>query len=222
MKIQIISLPRSGSSYLRSMIDFHISNDNYFSISEPFNKEKKFIINEVLHKLKTHDVVLVKNHLNQLLDLEKKYFDKFKEIPWTTFFLMRKNLFNMTISRCISLISGIWDIHDGELTQTLHIDKDFFLYNFEWTLKYTYLLYNNCLSINYKKMIFYEDLFFDNFLDLKTLNLESYYKGQEIITKKNIKKELVVDNLQELLDLSKSYFEKNIYNIDLGVFTLDA
>lgn len=182
MKIQIIALPRSGSSYLRSMLDFQMSNnEDYFSISEPFNSSKnhKLTNDEILYCIKNKKNVLVKNMIFELFD-NNLMFDY-------VICLSRKNLFEATLSRVIALTTNKWDeSYSDELQITINFleFKKFLDETLEWNEK---ILDTKC-----DKLIFYEDLVFNSVVDIKLFdcilehkneyNTSLLYNKQKIIT----------------------------------------
>lgn len=182
MKIQIIALPRSGSSYLRSMLDFQMSNnEDYFSISEPFNSSKnhKLTNDEILHCIKNKKNVLVKNMIFELFDTTLM-FDY-------VICLSRKNLFEATLSRVIALTTNKWDeSYSDELKITINFlqFKKFLDETIEWNEK---ILDTKC-----NKLIFYEDLAFNSAVDIELFdgivehkneyNTSLLYNKQKIIT----------------------------------------
>lgn len=182
MKIQIIALPRSGSSYLRSMLDFQMSNnEDYFSISEPFNSSKnhKLTNDEILYCIKNKKNVLVKNMIFELFDTNLM-FDY-------VICLSRKSLFEATLSRVIALTTNKWDeSYSDELKITINFlqFKKFLDETIEWNEK---ILDTKC-----NKLIFYEDLAFNSAVDIELFdgivehkneyNTSLLYNKQKIIT----------------------------------------
>jgi len=158
MKIQIIALPRSGSAYLRGMIDCQISNnDDYFTISEPFNVSKNHKLNkdEIIHNIKEKKNVLVKNMIFELEDVDlSNLFDY-------VICLTRKDMFEATLSREIALKTNKWDqLHDNNLKLTI----DFL--EFKILLDETVSWNKKLLNIKSNKLIYYEDLSFNSLSDL--------------------------------------------------------
>lgn len=194
MKIQIIALPRSGSSYLRSMLDFQMSNNkDYFSISEPFNSSKnhKLTNDNILYCIKNKKNVLVKNMIFELFD-NNLIFDY-------VICLSRKNLFEATLSRVIALTTNNWDKnHSNELRITINFleFKKFLDETLEWN--------NKILNTKCDKLVFYEDLTFNSEVDIKIfegrVEHKHYYQTSLLYDK-----QAIITNYLELKEESRKY-----------------
>jgi len=196
MKIQIISLPRSGSSYLRSMIDCQLNNvDDYFTISEPFNLSKKHKLtqSEILYQIKNKKNVLVKNIIFELENVDlNNLFDYI-------ICLTRKDIFEATLSRVIALKTNKWDEpQDSNLKLTINFleFKNFLDETVRWNKK--------ILNIKSNKLVFYEDLTFDSLNDLSLFdNLISHKKSYQTVLLYD--KQKLVANYSELKQQSRNY-----------------
>jgi hypothetical protein len=200
MKILINSLPRSGSSYLRSMLNQQMFDlDDYFSISEPFNfsKNHKLTKQEIIHYIKNKQNVLIKRMIFEPnLNLLDNLFDY-------TICLSRKNLFDATLSRVIALKTNIWDKHHNV---NLNLKIDFF--EFKYFLDETKHWNKKVLTTKCDKLIFYEDLKFNSFDDLKLCNnivTHSCFYQTNLI----YKKETLVTNYLELKEKSEEYLKND-------------
>tara|TARA_R110000851_G_scaffold230312_2_gene383035 strand:+ start:4033 stop:4656 length:624 start_codon:yes stop_codon:yes gene_type:complete len=198
MKIQIIALPRSGSAYLRGMIDSQISsNTDYFTISEPFNvsKNHKLKEDEILYYIKEKKNVLVKNMIFELDDVDlSNLFDY-------VICLTRKDMFEATLSRAIALTTNKWNQpHDDNLKLTIDFLK------FKILLDETVRWNKKLLNIKNNKLIFYEDLSFNSSSDLHLFDdLLTYKKPFETFLLYD--KQKLVTNYFELKEQSRIYLD---------------
>ena len=206
MKINIISLPRTGSSYLIKCLVYHtIKSDKFFSVSEPFNRAKNFSYTfEMLEeKVQNSSFVIIKTQIFEL------YENNFEIETWTNMFsyiitLVRKNIFEASLSRFISTKFGHWDKRD--LTQTLYVEWEEFV-NF---VNQTLLWSEKVIATRSDKLIFYEDLSFKSNNDILLFKLptkylqrlDQYYKSEPYL-----KKEKVILNYKEIKDITNSYIE---------------
>lgn len=194
MKIQIIALPRSGSSYLRSMLDFQMSDtEDYFSISEPFNPSKKHTLthDEIIYFIKNKKNVLIKNTVFEAVD-SSIVFDY-------VICLSRKNLFEATLSRVLALKTNKWDeAHSSDLQLTVN-----FL-DFKKFLDETIAWHKKILNTKCDKLIFYEDLEFNSEVDIKLVdNIVEHKHGYQ--TSVLYDKQKVITNYLELKEESRKY-----------------
>ena len=214
MKIHILSIPRSGSAYVRSLLNFYLQSDtDYFSVSEPFNKDKLYPLGILFENIKKNKTVVIKNQISHIIDLDVKVLEQFKQVNWITICLLRKNLFDATISRCISHKTGIWDADDGIISESINLDPDFFIYNFKLTINYTELLLNDAYDFKYKNIIYYEDLTFDNSADLKLIGLPQIGISNKISTIPNKEKSLIVKNYFDLKQHALEFVKKTRFQI---------
>lgn len=198
MKVQIIALPRSGSSYLRSMLDLQMNDlDNYFTISEPFNESKGHILtpNEIINLIKANKNVLVKTMIFE------KTTNEFNKLFDYTICLSRKNLFEATLSRIISLTTNKWhEEHDTDLQ--LSFDFSYFKQFLDETVYWD----NELLNKHCHARIFYEDLSFKSYCDLKKINLLITHKTNYNTTLLYSKNKIVT-NYSELQNESMKYLK---------------
>ncbi len=198
MKIQIISLPRSGSSYLRSMIDAQLNDlDNYFSISEPFNHSKnhKLKPNEIIDKIKNNKNVLVKTMI-----FEKRNED-FNSLFDYTICLTRRNLFEATLSRMIALETKNWDNPHDEKTK---VSFDFEYYKI--FLNETKFWNKQLLKFSNCNLLYYEDLSFDSLIDINKLSIPIEHKNNYKTCLLYCKKDIVL-NYEELREKTEKYLK---------------
>lgn len=237
MKIQIVSLPRTGSSYLRQMLNYKLHSDMYnydVDENEPFNdenyhqlgKEKEYYALGKIHKILSNNNVVVKNHYYHLYRLYKdfpKLYEKYNKNNFINYCLLRKNFFESCLSTAIASKTNSWSTpyaYDNNLNLEIPFSE------FEEELKiyknYWLLVAENRLKIEYKKIVYYEDLTFNHSIDYDYINnndtpLNSSYTSNSVeLSKKSPEKMIIVKNYNELKELSYAFVNsikhKNIIN----------
>jgi hypothetical protein len=210
MKILILSTARTGSSYLINLLQkFAIKNT--CTISEPFGMDMEIAVDKDKHirktikKIKKVDNIILKTHFNQVNELhEKKYKDFFlnNEI-WYKILLLRKDLFRCTYSHAVAdTIGNFGDKTYKNLTVT--IDKNKFLDILEDKIFYWTEFSKIKSQGEYNKIVYFEDLSFNNEEDYKKLEipLEKTIQNKYIISKeKTAYNKLTITNKEELQEI---------------------
>lgn len=216
MKIQILSIPRSGSSYFRSMLNAQMKQfEDYYTISEPFNLSKAHLCShnnktQVMQQLNHSTHALVKIQPYELLTkCYEQFIDNYVNIPWYTICLLRKDIFEASLSRLIAIQTGIWD--DVHVSTAFCVEFEELKKYINDTLYWTDIILDNKFNFNYGKIVFYEDLYFNSACDLLYLELPiehvSYYE-----TSKKYLKEYMIVNYYELKEKSQHYLEDLAWN----------
>lgn len=211
MKYNIISIPRSGSGYLRSLIAKNLeTNDGFYSISEPFNLSKKRNItpSEIIDKMISSDVVVTKNHINELMSIsdQKKLYDDFWSIPFVHVVLLRRNIFECTLSRCIAHHTSQWDEYTYTTDDNFVISQELFVSEFYNSISMWNVVSTNKFNVTYDRVLYYEDLTFKPDVDCSLFGIE--YNGHDINYEKSPDKLSVVSNYSSLKDVSLSILNK--------------
>jgi len=211
MKIQIISTPRSGSAYLRSMLDSYFNNnENYFSLSEPFNSGKfnNSQIYENYLKIINSDVTVIKTHIHELVEFKKTNEDSYYSYlghGWYNIILKRKDTFEATLSRVISEKTGNWDNPEIE-HPPIYIEIDYFFMKLKENIFWNRLLEENVLKLNYDTVIYYEDLSFIPKNDISMFNFK--VTGESTYTRKKMPdKTQRVSNYEELKSKTEDFLK---------------
>lgn len=213
MKINILSLPRTGSSYFFNLLSqnlFFVDNRDKTTIPEPFSIESMRSKNHKkrLLPLMSKEYIIFKNHVDQLDNLRKnhsKLYDVFAQIEWYTIVLLRKNLFNSVMSSLISKITSQYDdySYDETLRIVLSYEKMVLAvdaYFYWWTL-----VANNSFNLPYKKILYYEDFSFNSENDFNMLNMENATFKTHVVTLKSPNKEVIIKNYDEIYRLYQEY-----------------
>lgn len=219
MRIQILSLPRTGSAYLREMIDRQLLNlPNYYIISEPFNNSKSnqdgYQDREaIIEKIRNADIVLVKNHIHELEELiGTEIMGCFCSFDWYTICLLRKNIFEMTLSRAIALQTDVWE-DQNFLDLKLTIDNNFFEDCLHNSIRWIEMIKRNALNFTYNKIVFYEELTFNSRRDFDNIGLPFVHQVEFTTTKTYSKEELVL-NYEELKQQAINILLMSNLNVD--------
>ena len=201
MKYNIISIPRSGSGYLRSLIAKNLeTNDGFYSISEPFNPTKNRTItpNEIIHKMISSDVVVTKNHINELMSISDH--NDFWSIPFIHVVLLRRNIFECTLSRCVAIHTKQWSEYKYTANDRFMIPQELFVSEFHNSISMWNAVSTNKFNISYDRVLYYEDLTFKSDVDCSLFGIK--YNGKDVNYEKSPDKLSVVSNYSLLQDVS--------------------
>jgi len=186
--------------------------NNFYTISEPFNHSKNNIKsyrnkNKIVKNMIKFNYVLVKSHVHQLFDIDKLLLEKYCSVDWITICLLRKNVFEMTLSLAIALKTNVWG-NQNYNNLKINIESNFFKNCLQDSIKWIQIMKQNHFNFNYNKIIYYEDLNFNSLDDLKILNISlphvKFYDSKKLYSKKK-----VVLNYDELFDNSVKFL-KNV------------
>lgn len=231
MKINVLSIPRSGSAYFRSMVAQKLKIYNsIYTISEPFNeKHNHGNLYNILDTMNLSHVVVTKNHIDQLLDIKntnEEIYQKFINVGWFNIVLLRKNIFENTLSRAIALIKNSWNNHTYSESDSLLLDIKFFKDQLDTTVYYWKSISTNLLKIQYNNVIYYEDLSFEPNTDFDFLNYYCNFPLKsghiEFNTTKSPEKTKIVSNYNELKEFTFNYMNKlTIYGVNITGINLE-
>ena len=225
-KIAIISLPRSGSTYLveiaqfmqRYEIDycepFHSGSDPSMQHQSDYSKFCK-----KLEKIKNCKSALIKDigNLFWYIDQNEDEFYKFRDLDreyrdcidnnFYKIYIRRKDLFEVVLSYAIACQTGKW--HRKRLEwwhKKLNIDPEFFVKTGHQLLRQKQYVENFC---NFDSVVDYETLTFDPKKDLlKVFNFD-LTKLRRASTITNPCKEKIVKNYTELKEIYQTIGANN-------------
>jgi hypothetical protein len=196
MDTLILSMPRTGSSYLYATL----CSLHEHTYAEPFRK-----VTDPIQFVNTMpDNVLIKSHYKQLNVLDQPTRDKFMDRDWNIIMLLRRNVFKMTISRALA-------IHTGEYRDFTYGQGD----KFKLNIRAVMALFVDTLHLvadlvahrsSTHNVMYYEDLTFVPVMDLATLNLpvSGLCVQDDRLRSPGMN---VVDNIDILYDLCREYME---------------
>lgn len=173
MKIQILSMPRAGSTYVYSLINNVVTpNVSPQTINEPFNYTARYphltstnrrieLTQRIIQNLKNSTDTVVKNHISHFDNIElPALVTEFRLIDWYTIVLLRRDLFKSALSLAVSTITHEWITYDNNTTPVA-IEPEHFLKELDHVIYSVRNIVNNVHGFKYNQVIFYEDLTFD-------------------------------------------------------------
>jgi len=226
MRIQLLTHPRSGSTYFSGILERYIREYPNFKIHyEPFNidwvtKRENISHNDfsnwangVLEDFYSSNHCLVKNHMFNTLymhDHQKELWKKFVDLDWYTIVMVRKNVLDTTMSLAHARQKDKWFYSSEDEIHKKSVDLDIFDRAMRDTLNNVRKFRTNDLEIPYNQIIYYEDLTSDPLMDItKTGFIPTYIEGFESNVKKGPKKTALIDNIEELKDYFHNYISDN-------------
>jgi len=218
MKIQIVSQVRSGSTYLCKLFGLYTAN----TYNEPFldyNKLEQSSIKSIWQRrfdaLNIDSSFVIKSHYFQLEQMEQQLLNQIQEIDFDmTICLLRKDMFEQTLSHTIAQQSNVWSKPSDGLDK-LTIDETSFKHNIDFRFADVSNCIENKLGIKYDHVIFYEDLTFDPAKDRLLFSLPSKEK-YELPQTKFKDKQKQVTNYDALKDIYETHSMKyNLGQIDV-------
>lgn len=166
MKYNVISIPRSGSGYIRSLISKNLEiNEGFYSVSEPFNWSKKRTTSllEMIEQMRLADFVVTKNHISELTSLYTTHpdmYSNFFQIPFTHILLLRKDIFECTLSRCIAHVTNQWSDYTYTSADQISVSHDLYVSELRQSLSMWEYVATDHFNVEISKVIYYEDLSF--------------------------------------------------------------
>jgi hypothetical protein len=206
MKYNIISIPRSGSGYLRSLISKNLqSNENFYSISEPFNptKNRSISYEDIITQMSSVDTVITKNHINELIELKntnEKLYERFFDISFNHVCLLRHDIFETTMSRCIAKLTNQWNEYTYSENDKIVVPEYFFMSELSHTFNMWSAVSQNYFNVEYVNIIYYEELSFNSKKDCELFGIQ--YNGMDVEYKKSPDKHQLVENIEKLKSLT--------------------
>ena len=227
--IYIMSLPRSGSTYLYKIMSQ--SPDITQLYYEPFNYDdvlhvsnKTEIYNRcaaAIADIKQHNTgVLIKDTLTYVQDIKHnqdyyQLFSKFQTYINEHFYrikLYRRNIFEQAISNCVASLTGTWSRKTDDFKfQVVNIELRHFKSVLDINKQRTQFLVN---YPHYDKIIYYEDIINNYNLDTEWVFdfLKPPDRIEPAVIMRNPPKHKVVYNYSELLNWYES--NRHEYEID--------
>ena len=183
--VHLISTPRSGSTYfIRTIQEYYSPQSlvNVKNVHEDYNEPFAELSFESENTIKSrYDTILtrlhdseyplaIKSHYVHLTSVKKhNYMHKLNEIDFYNIGLIRKNVWETSLSLCIANIKNEWFGYEDY--NTITIDE---IYYTQWLINCLAALTefkNNQCDIKFNEIIFYEDFSFDPRTDYTKLKL---------------------------------------------------
>ena len=204
MRIHIIGQPRSGTTYIFNVVrQYHANQQDIDFGNEPFNSHLRNSSKFRSHLTNIVDTstCVIKNHTTHL-DYMKQHnlYNEFCKAMDYTLCIVRKNLFDLTLSMCGSINKDQWYKYNQNPIEIETELFEHFYSGFYWnTVKLKDGVYGN-----FDQIIYYENLIRTPRLDWSNLNICNTdpmalinFKSQTSISPA---KEKMVSNYNELLD----------------------
>lgn len=204
MRINILSHPRSGSTYLYDIMTKAMPDHfGYFEPNRIFKNDPEIEQNYNTSTFRkdypvnwNNNNIITKNHLHH------------QQPPgnWYTIKIIRKDIFQSALSLSLGLISKNFVFIDDNV---YHILPDKFIEN----LKFIYLQAKNLNNHKSDLLVYYEDLTFDPITDLNNLGFHTTHNITPI--SKMVDKKKTVQNYNELreiyekINLPSIHWQKN-------------
>lgn len=162
------SVPRSGSTYVfRNLVELVITEgwtqfDTVFnrkrSGSEPFRRKRSQQIFKSIKKFQTEQYWIAKVHNIDIRNLkEEKLYNEFLKLPDYNILLLRKDLFEASLSQCVASIKQQWTNNHDDIPIEVSTDKFIEMYNYQLNYNKSYDKKQKN-GMNFDKVIYTEDL----------------------------------------------------------------
>lgn len=203
MRYRLITSPRTkGTHALNCLI--HANNPDQYKISgelynEPYNHSRPQ--SSVQWMLKDNNCV-VKHHIRHLVAEDvypiAKYFELENTVEWNTIVLLRRNLFEQSLSYARSRMLNQWSSYtDSNVTIDTHFFENCVLALWGSVVHTS----RNIHRLNYNKVLFSEDLVGDNQQDTKLMGIETLVEKTQTTVKTPAN---TVNNIQQLHDFAST------------------
>lgn len=206
MKILIVSVPRSGSSYLASVLvntlfsDHTYMNEPFMSVADEDIETVKTDWAEKIVNISESTDIVTKVHMHHLEQLQKlNLLEEFKSIEFDkTFFISRDDLAEAALSLTLSNITNAW-YEDTHTETSVEINEEKLASNLNFIKYHTDCMKTNVYDIEADKIISYEELTFDRLEDIVLLGFEFEGELARVLRPGKFRhKELVIENYVEL------------------------
>jgi hypothetical protein len=217
MKIMILSIARTGSSYLTNLLKSY-SLTSTISIVEPFNHEIKLMAKQdkyilrTIQNLKEQQNIILKTHLNQVYNIKKEKYRNYilNDTSWFRILLLRKDLFACSFSHAVADVLNNFNDKKYESNIELTIDTTAFLKILNTKL-FCWNKFSEIKSAgNYNQIIYFEDLSFSSTIDIQKINVFLFNNKPRSITYKNKTpyENILINNTEELQNLFFEFIKK--------------
>lgn len=225
MRIHILGIPRGGTSYMYDIVRrYHAPLQAVEFGNEPFHntlynaegEDLKLIFKKHIAKNRIQKRSVIKTHVQQIISLNKYgQLGNFKHSMDYNIAIIRRNIFDVTLSSIVSTIQHEWYSYDNQVTP-MKVELE--LFDHWWRGIYWDMLkiYQDQFEFNYNEVVYYDSFtrslrkdwaglklcntYFECLVDLK-----SYYD-------KAPPKETVVSNYQQLREFAHQLTARDEYS----------
>lgn len=227
-KIQIVSLPRSGSSHLYKILleGTRIGRIPPFDNlpTEIFNFMNKTIFEDEYRNRLSHiaeaDECIIKLQITNLYDLELKnhrliyeYIKKTSDMY--NIFLIRKTIVENILSHCIAHHTRIWDTHHDSTITPFFLGQEQVVNTSKYVLQDYLHLLNNTFQIDCHEVVYYEDIINkDKKHVFELLKIFNFYKEHNYYctssTVANPEKSTIIKNIDQAKEWVREFLNNEI------------
>jgi hypothetical protein len=218
-KIQILGNPRTGSSYLSSVLELYIG---YETLSGPLNTDKlpkntdehEAFFEKVVGHIYDADTITVKSHIThlstQFIQPYPHLVEKFNGIPFYTIGLIRKNLLETAMSLTIGKMTNKFSHPYPHEAEGITLDVDQFKHYCEQVYRVHFIGFLDAIEhTTIDELIYYEDFIGTAREDFAQLQLCETPLDQLPLLhsthKKAPKKQTVVHNYDTIVEIALDY-----------------
>jgi hypothetical protein len=166
MRIQIIGIPRGGTSYIYDVVRrYHNPLQTVEFGNEPFHPTlyvdddtdvTDFYKKHITEIVKTPNCA-VKNHVQHLLDLEQKnLLDDFRKSIDYNLVMLRRNIFDITLSSIVSTTQHEWFRYKKRVKK-MEVELELFEHWWRGIYYDTLKIYQNQFKFDYNEIVYYEN-----------------------------------------------------------------
>ena len=211
-KINILTLPRTGSTYLGWCINYHMFGNADRQWIELFDnpnppdprEDRDFFLTQLLHiekekpqLIKTHQFHLERAKKAGVLHKVRNALDDYKTIV-----LLRRDFFEVALSHALAMHTGEWKFYHN--TDTVRIDKEDFKKLIVNKWDETNQLLENVYDFEIYNHVFYEDFVGDSYKDFQLTGLPAkVMQPGESPYQKAPPKANFIENIDELRDVAQ-------------------
>lgn len=220
MRIEIISMPRTGSTYLYSIIKKHVPN--CYGAAEPFYFDSlqecspdfaiQWKLKKLISNVRKFSNAVLKTHMHQREQIVSNNAE-YENLQWTKILLLRRNIFEAVLS--FTIANHINDYSNPDVDRPITIHETAFLSKLEKVLDMWKLFVQYKNQNKYHHIVYFEDLTFDPAIDLQKFNISVGPTHNEYIKRQD--KNTIVKNYDDLYD----HFNKVMKNYKIDGVTSD-
>lgn len=211
----ILTLPRTGSTYLGwsiyyhkygihrpTMIEhFHFPSDLHDSVKlQYYQTQIDLLDNSIVPVLKLHNF-----HINELkkYQLYEKLLEKMSDS--TVYLLLRRNVFDLTLSHAIAEKTDQWKFYNY-MPDKIYIEINRFTELMTSKINESTEIFEKAKEFDTHKILYYEDFTYNTQTDFESLDAgPCKFTGKEIPYNKAPSYNNIVKNYQELQDVTYRY-----------------
>lgn len=216
MKIHVVSMARSGSTYLATTVAAYNVKKNERSVylDEPLNDIiYENAIENFLKTVTTVKSITMKDHMDFYVKFKTTdMYNEYSKIKIYKIGLLRKDIFESSLSHAISLQTQEW--HRFTYTNPFIVNMDTFMMCLQEQIK-SWEKYVTNID-NFNEILYYEDLTGDPVIDFNNLKIHNQRTFSAMpldddmlfITNRSPDKQYMTINYNELRDSAATYLDK--------------